>query len=88
MRDSGLSVSRQREFMMDEATIERLRIAVKILNSPYDHNEKVPKAELATLKSYLGGDLTNLSVEDIAAAVIRRELNLESKDEGSRRRKD
>jgi len=43
--------------MMDEATIERLRIAVKILNSPYDHNEKVIEAELAALKSYLGGDL-------------------------------
>jgi hypothetical protein len=74
--------------MMDDAAIERLRIAVKILNSPYNQSEKVTEAELATLKSYLGGDLTNLSVEDIAAAVIRRELNLESKDEGSRRRKD
>jgi len=59
---------------MDEATIERLRIAVKILNSPYDHNEKVTEAELAALKSYLGGDLTNLSAEDITDAVIRREL--------------
>ena len=71
--------------MMDDATIERLRIAVKILNSPYDHNEKVTEAELARLKSYLGGDLTNLSAEDIAAAVIRRELKLEAKDEGSKR---
>ena len=75
--------------MMDEAAIERLRIAVKVLNSPYDHNEKITEAELATLKSYLGGDLTNLSVEDIAAGVIRRELKLESKNEGfKRRRKD
>jgi len=72
--------------MMDDATIERLRIAAKILNSPYDHNEKVTEAEIATLKSYLGGDLTNLAVEDIAAAVIRRELKLEAKDEGSKRR--
>jgi hypothetical protein len=48
--------------MMDEATIERLRIAVKILNAPYDHNEKITEAELATLKSYLGGDLTNLAL--------------------------
>jgi len=72
--------------MMDEATIARLRIAVKILNSPYDHNEKVTEAELAALKSYLGGDLTNLSAEDIAAAVIRRELKLEAKDEGSKPR--
>ena len=73
--------------MMDDAAIERLRIAVKILNSPYDHNEKVTEAELATLKSYLGGDLTNLAVEDIAAAVIRRELKLESKNEDSEGRR-
>ena len=61
--------------MLDEAAIERLRIAVKVLNSPYDHNEKVTAAEIETLKSYLGGDLTNLSIEDIAAAVIRLELD-------------
>ena len=67
--------------MMDDAAIERLRIAVKILNSPYDHNEKVTEAEIGTLKSYLGGDLTNLAVEDIAAAVIRRELKLDSKND-------
>ena len=43
--------------------------------------------ELETLKSYLGGDLTNLAVEDIAAAVIRRELKLEGENEGSERRR-
>lgn len=71
--------------MMDQAAIERLRIAVKVLNLPYGHNEKVTEAEIETLKSCLGGDLTNLTVEDIAAAVIRRELNLEAKNEDSER---
>ena len=61
--------------MLDEAAIERLRIAVKVLNSPYNHNEKVTDAEIETLKSYLSGDLTNLAIEDIAAAVIRLELD-------------
>jgi hypothetical protein len=61
--------------MLDEAAIERLRIAVKILNSPYNHNEKVTDAEIETLKSYLGGDFTNPAIEDIAAAVIRLELD-------------
>jgi len=61
--------------MLDEAAIERLRIAVKVLNSPYNHNEKVTDAEIETLKSYLGGDFTNLAIEDIAAAVIRLELD-------------
>ena len=74
--------------MMDEATIERLRIAVKVLNSPYDHNEKVTEAEIETLKSYLGGDLTNLAFEDIAAAVIRRELKLEKNENSERTRRD
>jgi hypothetical protein len=74
--------------MMDQAAIEWLRIAVKILNSPYAQNEKITEAEIETLKSYLGGDLTNLSVEDIAAAVIRRELNLKSKKTSGHARKD
>jgi hypothetical protein len=68
---------------MDEAVIERLRIAVRILNLHYDHGDQVTDAEIEILKSYLGGDLTNVSVEDIATAVIRRELNLEP---SSRRR--
>jgi hypothetical protein len=71
--------------MMDQAAIERLRIAVKVLNSSYDHNEKITEAEIKTLKSYLGGDLTNVPVEDIAAAVIRRELNLNAKNQISGR---
>ncbi len=74
--------------MMDEAAIERLRIAVKVLNSPYDHNENVTEAEIETLKSYLGGDLTNPAFEDIAAAVIRRELKLEKNENSERTRKD
>ena len=62
---------------MDEAAIERLRIAVRVLNLKYDHGDKVTEAEIEILKSYLGGDLANLAVADIATAVIRRELNLE-----------
>ena len=64
---------------MDEAAIERLRIAVRVLNLKYDHSDsdKVTEAEIEILKSYLGGDLANLAVADIATAVIRRELNLE-----------
>jgi len=36
---------------MDQAAIGRLRIAVKILNSPDDHNEKITEADLEILKS-------------------------------------
>ena len=68
---------------MDEAVIERLRIPVRILNLRYDRGDKITEAEIEILKSYLGGDLTNVSVEDLATAVICRELNLEP---SSRRR--
>jgi hypothetical protein len=70
---------------MDEAAIERLRIAVRVLNLHEDRSEKVTEAEIETLKSYLGGDLANVAVEDIATAVIRRELNLEPANEDSGR---
>jgi hypothetical protein len=69
---------------VDEAAIERLRIAVRVLNLQYDQSDKVTEAEIEILKAYLGGDLGNLAVEDIATAVIRRELNLE--DSGHTRR--
>ena len=67
---------------MDEAAIERLKIAVRVLNFRFDHGEKATEAEIETLKSYLGGDLTNMAVEDIASAVIRRELKLETEKWG------
>jgi hypothetical protein len=64
--------------LIDEAAIERLRIAARVLNLRYDQREEVTDAEIETLKSYLGGDdVTNVAVEEIAATVIRRELNLE-----------
>ena len=62
---------------VDEAAIERLRIAVRVLNLHYDHSDNVTEAEIEIVKSYLGGDLANVAVEDIATAVIRRQLNLE-----------
>jgi len=69
---------------VDEAAIERLRIAVRVLNLQYDQSDKVTGAEIEILKSHLGGSLANMTVEDIAIAVIRRELNLE--DSGHTRR--
>lgn len=66
---------------MDEAAIERLRIAVRVLNLRYDYGEKATETEIETLKSYIGGDVTNVPVEEIAASVIRRELKLELSDE-------
>jgi hypothetical protein len=67
-------VSRQGDLVMDKAGFEFLRIAVKFLNRHYDHSDQVTEGEIVILKSYLGGDLANLAVDDIAATVIRREL--------------
>ena len=63
---------------MDESDIERLRIAVRVLNSQHLQGEKVTLAEIAILKSYLRGrDLSNVPDEEIAADVIRQELRQE-----------
>jgi hypothetical protein len=63
---------------MDEAAVERLRIAVRVLNSQHLQGERVTDAEIAILKSYLRGrDLSDMPIEEIAAAVIRRELHME-----------
>ena len=63
--------------LTDEAAIERLRIAVRVLHLRYDYGEKATETEIETLKSYLGGDLPDMAIKDIASAVIRRELKLE-----------
>ncbi len=74
----GRAVSKERDFLLiDEAAIERLRIAVRVLNLRYDYGEKATETEIETLKSYVGGDLANGAVDEIAATVIRRELKLE-----------
>ena len=57
---------------MDPAEFELPRIAVRVLNLRYDHSDQVTGAEIEMLKSYLGGDLGNMAVEDIASAVICR----------------
>jgi hypothetical protein len=72
---------------MDEAAIERLRIAVRVLHSQDVHGEEVTDAEIEVLKSCLRGrDLGNATLQEIAAAVIRRELNLEPSDSKRTRR--
>ena len=67
-------MSGQRDLVMDTADFEFLRIAVKVLNMHYDHSDQVTEGEIEILKSYLGGDLANMAVDEIAATVIRREL--------------
>jgi hypothetical protein len=61
--------------IMDGLTMQRLKLALKILSSRYDHTIAVTDDEVRLLKTYLEGDRTGMTIHDIAAAVIRRELD-------------
>ncbi len=61
---------------MDGLATERIKLALKVLDSCYDRTLEVTKAEIETLKkSYLAGDLAGLEIDDIAVAVIHEELD-------------
>ena len=60
---------------MDGLTIQRLKLALKILSSRYDRTIAVTDDEVEILKTYFDGDRAGMTIHDIAAAVIRRELD-------------
>ena len=60
---------------MDGLTKERVQLALRILSSRYDLTLRVTDAEVETLKSYFPGDLDGMRIDDIATAVIHRELD-------------
>ncbi len=61
---------------MDGLATERLKLALKVLDSLYGCTVKVTNAELETLKkSYLAGDVAGLKIDDIAVAVINEALD-------------
>jgi len=61
---------------MDGLATERIKLALKVLDSRYDCTVKVTRTEIETLKnSYVAGDLAGLLIEDIAVAVIHEELD-------------
>jgi hypothetical protein len=60
---------------MDGLTMQRLRLALKILSSRYDQTIAVTDDEIKLLKTYHEGDRAGMTIHDIAAAVIRQELD-------------
>jgi hypothetical protein len=60
---------------MDGLTMQRLRLALKVLSSRYDHTIAVTDDEIRLLKTYIEGDRAGMTIHDIAGAVIRRELD-------------
>jgi len=60
---------------MDGLTKERVQLALRVLSSRYDRTVAITEAEIETLKSYFHGDLDGMPIDDIATAVIHRELD-------------
>ncbi|MCU1274066.1 MAG: hypothetical protein JWO48_1497 [Bryobacterales bacterium] len=54
---------------------ERLKLALKVLSSWYDRTVKVSDHEIVTLRSYLRGEVAEMSIDDLAGEVIQQELN-------------
>jgi hypothetical protein len=62
--------------MLDGLATDRMKLALKVLDTSYDSTVKVTDAEIETLKkSYLAGDADGLTLEEIAIAVIHEELD-------------
>jgi hypothetical protein len=60
---------------MEGLTIQRIRLALKILSSGYDRTIAVTDDEIGSLKTCFEGDRAGMTIHDIAAAVVRRELD-------------
>jgi len=63
---------------MDGLTKERVQLALRVLSSRYDRTVRITDADVQALKSYFDGDVAGTSLDDMAVAVIHRELDLES----------
>ena len=55
--------------------MQRLKLALKVLSSRYDRAITVTEDEIRLLKTYHEGDRSEMTIHDVAAAVIRRELD-------------
>ena len=59
-----------------------MKLALRILSAFYDSTVSVTKTEMEALKSCFKGDSNGMSIEEIAVAIILRELNLRSRSQG------
>jgi hypothetical protein len=55
--------------------MQRMSLALKVLSSRYDHTITVTDDEIRLLKTYIEGDQAGMTIHDVAAAVIRHELD-------------
>lgn len=61
---------------VDQDAQERVLLALKILTSSYDPNAEhsVTQEEIDELKSYVGDEAADLSLDQIACLVIQQEI--------------
>lgn len=61
---------------VDQDAQQRVLLALKILTSSYDANaeDRVTQEEIDELKSYLGDEAADFSIDQIACLVIQREI--------------
>jgi hypothetical protein len=67
---------------VDQGARERVLLALKILTSRYNPNaeNRATREEVDELKSYLGDEATDYSLDQIACMVIQREIKREEEN--------
>lgn len=68
-------LTKDNQLIMDGLTMQRLGLALKVLSSRYDFTIKITDDEIRLLRTYHDGDRAGMTIHDVAAAVIRRELD-------------
>jgi len=63
--------------------LELLNLAPKVLSTRYDDNHMVTESEIEALKTYLRANVIRMSNEDIASAVVERELAIRNQHQSS-----
>ena len=62
---------------MDARSIERIRLALRVLCAHYDSSQKITQADIERLKACFGTETTDISLEVMARTVVHRELDRE-----------
>jgi len=62
---------------MDARSVERIKLALKVLCAHYDSSQKITQDDIDNLKACLGTGAKDISLEVIARTVVQRELDHE-----------
>jgi len=62
---------------MDARSVERIRLALRVLCAHYDSSQKITQADIENLKACFGTETKEISLEEMARTVAQRELDRE-----------